>query len=66
MNAKFGGEVTCDHCGAKYATTHDYIEDCFVDSDGWSWDYFHKCLSDKGIEIHGYKPNEGERKPGLK
>lgn len=48
-------EITCEHCGAKYKNTHDYLEDCFTSSDGLSWDYFHKCLSDKGIEIHGYK-----------
>jgi hypothetical protein len=48
-------DITCRHCGQVYKTEHQYMEDCFVSGDGWSWDYFHNCLKDKGIEIHGYK-----------
>lgn len=50
--------IKCKNCGQEYENTHDYLEDCFVDSDGWTWDYFHNCLKNKGIEIHGYKPNK--------
>ncbi|QZA69595.1 hypothetical protein 035JT004_96 [Bacillus phage 035JT004] len=49
----------CDHCGKEYETTQDYMDDCFVSSDGWCWDYYHNCLKDKGVEIHGYK-SEGQ------
>jgi len=47
--------MECEHCGQSYETESEFIKDCFMSSDGWSWDYFHKCLKDKGIEIHGYK-----------
>ncbi|QQO40665.1 zinc ribbon binding domain protein [Bacillus phage 000TH008] len=57
--------IKCDHCGKDYKNTHDYIEDCFISSDGWCWDYYHNCLKAKGIEIHGYKDDYGE-KGGIK
>lgn len=47
--------IKCEHCDKEFKTTHEFIEDSFVSSDGWTWDYFHNCLKDKGIEIHGYK-----------
>lgn len=50
--------ITCDHCGSHYPNRDEYEKDCFVSSDGWSWDLFHNCLSNKGIEIHGYKKEE--------
>jgi hypothetical protein len=47
--------VKCEHCQKEYATYSDFEKDCFVSSDGWTFEYFHNCLKDKGIEIHGYK-----------
>jgi hypothetical protein len=47
--------IKCRHCGKEFKTSQEYMDDCFVSSDGWSWDYFHNCLNDKGIEIHGYE-----------
>lgn len=46
--------IKCSYCGEEYKTISDYQEDCFVSSDGWSWDYFHSCLKDMGNKIHGY------------
>ena len=47
--------ISCEHCGKEYETASEFQEDCFISSDGWSWDYFHMCLLGKGLEIHGYK-----------
>lgn len=47
--------IKCEHCNKEYKNRSDYEEDCFVSSDGWSWDLFHNCLKDRGLEIHGYK-----------
>jgi hypothetical protein len=44
--------VKCEYCGKEYKDDQEMLEDCFISSDGWSWDYFHNC---KVIEIHGYK-----------
>lgn len=48
-------EVECKYCGAKYDNYFEYEKDTFVSSDGWTWETFHNCQKDKGIEIHGYK-----------
>lgn len=47
--------IKCDNCSKEYETETEFVKDSFVSSDGWTWDYFHNCLKDKGIEIHGYK-----------
>lgn len=46
--------IECKCCGEKYDNQKEFDKDCFVSSDGWSWDLFHKCQKDKGLEIHGY------------
>ncbi|MFS1518588.1 hypothetical protein V1503_19305 [Bacillus sp. SCS-151] len=47
--------VKCEHCGKEYETDHEMLKDCFVSSDRWTWDIFHNCQQDKGIEIQGYR-----------
>ena len=47
--------IKCEHCGQEYETQEGFLNDCFASSDGWTWEHFHNCQRDKGIEIHGYK-----------
>ena len=48
-------KINCEHCGKEFNSYSEFMEDSFISSDGWSWDYFHNCLKNKGIEIHGYR-----------
>lgn len=47
-------KIKCNHCSQEYENWYEYEKDCFVSSDGWTWEHFHNCLKHKGIEIHGY------------
>jgi hypothetical protein len=47
--------IKCEHCQKEYETYSEFEKDCFVSSDGWTFEYFHNCLKERGIEIHGYK-----------
>ena len=57
--------MRCEHCNKEYETESEFMKDCFVSSDGWSYDYFHNCLENKGIEIHGYKKQLNNYQGGL-
>ncbi|AIW03245.1 hypothetical protein CPT_Mater88 [Bacillus phage Mater] len=51
--------VKCEHCGAEYPNYSAFGQDCFISSDGWSWEYFHNCLKDEDhLIINGYKKKE--------
>ena len=51
--------IKCQHCEKEYSSSDDFIKDSFVSSDGLSWDYFHKCLSEnEPMVLHGYKKAE--------
>lgn len=46
--------MKCEYCGKKYDTESGFLKDCFVSSDGWSWEYFHECRDKSDVSIHGY------------
>lgn len=51
--------ITCEHCNKHYEKVSDFEKDCFLSSDGWSWEHFHNCLKDENqMVIHGYKKEE--------
>lgn len=48
--------IKCEYCNKEYDKTSDFEKDCFMTSDGLTWDLAHNCQKDKEhLEINGYK-----------